>query len=134
MSPGKSLNVHLREYVMRQTSPDNRPLALIVENNAFIGMYLTDDLDDQGYATAGPFACTGAVKWLAANTPDIAILDVDLQSGPCVALARELKQRGVPIIVYSAHEQRYALPEFQDELWIPIPASTETLRQALANH
>jgi DNA-binding NtrC family response regulator len=126
--------MHLRECVVRQPSPDNRPLALIVESNAFIGMYLTDALEDQGYAIAGPFACADAEKWLAASTPDIAILDVDLQSRPGVELARELKQRGISIIVYSAHEQRYALPEFHDVLWIPIPASTETLRLALANH
>lgn len=119
---------------MRQPSLDNRPLGLIVESNAIIGLYLTDDLEDQGYVTAGPFACAGAVKWLAANTPNIAILDVDLQSGPCIELARELKRRGVPIIVYSAHEQQYALPEFHDVPWIPIPAPTETLRQALAKY
>lgn len=114
-------------------APD-RPCALIVESNAAIGLYLADDLDAQGYTTAGPFTCAGAVKWLTTHTPDIAVLDVDLQSGSCVEMARELKRRNVPFIVYSAHEQRYALPEFHDVPWVSIPSTADALHKALTDH
>ena len=112
----------------------SRPCALIVESNAAIGMYLADDLEDQGYATAGPFTCSGAIKWLTTHTPDIAVLDVDLQSGSCVEMARELKRRNVSVIVYSAHEQKYALPEFHDVPWISIPSTMDALHKALTDY
>ncbi|WP_371826981.1 response regulator [Microvirga sp. VF16] len=119
---------------MARSSAAGRPCALLVESNAAIGMYLADDLEDQGYAVAGPFTCAGAMKWLATDTPDIAVLDVDLQSGSCVGMARELKQRKVPIIVYSPHEQKHALPEFQQMPWVSIPSTIDALHNALADY
>jgi DNA-binding NtrC family response regulator len=117
-----------------QCGAPRQSCALIVESNAAIGLYLADNLEDQGYAPAGPFTCAGAIEWLATHTPDIAVLDVDLQSGSCVEMARELKRRNVPIIVYSAHEPRYALPEFQQVPWVCIPSSTDALHKALKDY
>jgi DNA-binding response OmpR family regulator len=117
-----------------QSGAPGRPCALIVESNAAIGLYLADDLEDHGYAPAGPFSCAGAIKWLATHTPDIAVLDVDLQSGPCVEMARELKRRNVRVIVYSAHEQRYALSEFHNLPWVPLPSTMDELHKALTDY
>jgi DNA-binding NtrC family response regulator len=111
--------------------PHHPARVLIVENNALIGLDLADDLEVQGYGTAGPFTCAAALKWIEGNTPDVAILDVGLQSGLCVQLARELRRRTVPLIVYSAYDQSLALPEFRNVPWIPMPASRQILRETM---
>lgn len=105
---------------------------LLVESSAIIGLDLADDLETQGYAVQGPFACAAASEWLRTRTPDVAVLDVDLQSGSCVTLARELRARAVPILVFSAHDRACALPEFSSLPWLAMPASKHALRSALA--
>jgi DNA-binding response OmpR family regulator len=104
---------------------------LLVESNAIIGLDLADQLERHGYDVAGPFACATAVRWLRSLTPDLAILDVDLQSGACVELARELRRRGVPILIFSAHDQKNALEEFRTLPWLSMPASRDALHVAL---
>ena len=42
-----------------------------------------------------------ALAWLERDAPSVAILDYSLKDGPCTALARTLRERGVPFIIYS---------------------------------
>lgn len=107
---------------MGRAFPPLDQTVLIVESNAVIGIDVADYLEVEGYTVAGPFACEGALGWLSTHTPRAALLDVDLQSGACVDLARELHRRAVPILVFSAHDRRFALPEFRDVPWVPLPS------------
>jgi DNA-binding response OmpR family regulator len=107
------------------------PCVLVVEQNAIIGLSLVEDLEDEGYRVVGPFACAGALRWLQTSTPELVILDADLQSGSCVELARLLRERGVPFLVFSSHEQRNAVAEFRDVPWINMPAQFRTLLNTL---
>src|SRR5215207_7523844 len=69
-----------------------RPCCLIAEDQALIGMSLEAYLDDMGFAVAGPFPTQGeALAWLAANEPNLAILDYRLGEGTCADIARELQ-------------------------------------------
>ena len=104
---------------------------LVVESNVIVGMDLADWLQDHGYEVDGPVACREAWIWLEANTPKAAVLNFDLQSGTCVDLVRELRHRSVPLIIFSAYEQRFALPEFQDVPWVTIPARLEQIGSLL---
>jgi DNA-binding response OmpR family regulator len=107
------------------------PSVLVVEQNAIIGLSLAEDLEDQGYAVVGPLACLAALKWLQTRTPDMAILDADLQYGSCIELARLLRARGVPFLVFSSHERRHAAAEFRDLPWLTMPAEFSTLLRNL---
>lgn len=109
------------------------PCVLVVEQNAIIGLSLADDLEEQGYTVAGPLSCIGALKWLQACTPDLAILDADLQSGYCTEIARLLRARDVPLLVFSSHERRHAAAEFRNLPWISMPAEFGTLLRGLRN-
>jgi DNA-binding response OmpR family regulator len=76
------------------------PRILIAEDYGLIGMMLEQDLREAAYEVAGPFAsCAAALKWLATQTPDAAILDIELEDGPCTELAQELKDRSVPFLI-----------------------------------
>ena len=104
---------------------------LLVESSAIIGLDLADELESQGYDVEGPYACAAAAQWLTTRSPDLAILDVDLRSGPCVGLARELRDREVPILIFSAHDRSQALAEFQSLPWLAMPAPKHALDAAL---
>jgi CheY-like chemotaxis protein len=120
-----------RADVMHKPDKTLAPCVLVVEQNAIIGLSLAEDLEDQGYQVAGPFACAGALGWLQSRTPELVILDADLQSGSCVELARLLKARQVPFLVFTSHDQRNAAAEFRDAPWVMMPAEFGTLLSTL---
>jgi DNA-binding response OmpR family regulator len=84
----------------------SKPLVLVLEDEALIAFNLQDELQDAGYAVAGPFTtCSAALKWLQTGTPQTAILDAALKDGPCREVALELSRRGVPFLIYSGHHE-----------------------------
>ncbi len=110
----------------------SRPLVLILEDEALIAINLQDELQDAGYAVAGPFAtCAAALEWLGTETPDTAILDAALKDGPCREVALELSRREVPFLIYSGYlEDRQLLSEFHHVTWIEKPVPSAVLVQA----
>jgi DNA-binding response OmpR family regulator len=114
------------------TNSNSRPLVLVLEDEALIGLNLQDDLQDAGYRVEGPFTtCAAALSWLETATPDTAILDAALKDGPCRAIAQELTRRKVPFLIYSGyHEDRLLLAEFPHVTWIEKPAPCSVLVEA----
>jgi DNA-binding response OmpR family regulator len=108
-----------------------RSRVLLVESNAIIGLDLADQLDSRGYEIAGPFTCISALGWLESDTPDVAVLDADLRSGTCAKLTHELIADGVPVLIFSAHDQRHAPIEFRHLPWLSMPAPVDALHTAL---
>jgi DNA-binding response OmpR family regulator len=57
---------------------------LVAEDMAAISLCLEDALVESGYTIAGPFnSCATATGWLLDNAPDLALLDLRLNDGPC---------------------------------------------------
>jgi DNA-binding response OmpR family regulator len=105
---------------------------MVVEDEAIIAMSLEDGLSDQGFQVMGPFsACADALAALETAAPDLAILDAVLSDGPCLELARELRGRGVPFVIYSGAD---AFDEHASELdgvpWVEKPSPLETVMAA----
>jgi two-component SAPR family response regulator len=111
-----------------------RHSCLVVEDEALIGMALEASLEEAGYNAAGPFPSrASALAWLDSETPSFAILDYALQDGACVELARVLRQRSVPFIVYSGYRLSADVPpEFRGVTWIEKPVTREALIRAVA--
>lgn len=106
---------------------------LVVEDQALIGLSIEAYLDDLGLEVGGSFLSQAeALHWLESDTPDFAILDYALRDGPCVALARVLKERAVPFVVYSGHRQPELTPDFDGILWIEKPAPRAAIVAALS--
>jgi DNA-binding NtrC family response regulator len=110
-----------------------RRCCLILEDQALIGMSLEAYLEDEGFDIAGPFtAAAQALDWLTRETPALALLDVMLGDGSCVAVAGELKRRGVPFAVYSGLPPGGEVPpELHGVPWLEKPVSRETLTRTL---
>ena len=81
----------------------SRLSVLVVEDDAIVGLDLVDALSEAGLDAIGPVTSrAAALKWLEANTPDAAVLDLALSDGPAEAIAKVLNGRGVPFIAFSA--------------------------------
>jgi DNA-binding response OmpR family regulator len=98
-------------------------------------MTLIPDLEEAGFEVAGPFTRGDeSMRWLDTHTPDLAVLDIILGDGPCSALARQLRSRGVPFLVFSGHDRGPDVPkEFWGVPWIEKPGSFEALSEELAH-
>jgi DNA-binding response OmpR family regulator len=114
------------------TQISSKPLVLILEDEALIALNLQDELQDAGYAVAGPFTtCSAALEWLGTATPSMAILDAALNDGSCSNIAAELSRREVPFLIYSGHQENHPLlAEFEHVNWIEKPAPPAAVVQA----
>jgi DNA-binding response OmpR family regulator len=108
----------------------HHPVVLVAEDEAIIALELADSLRTAGFEIAGPFAtCGDAEKWLTTGKPDAAILDNLLKDGPCDALARDLSARGVPVIMFSGHDE---LPSADWKAsWVTKPVAFPVLLDVL---
>ncbi len=113
----------------------SHPRCLVVEDQALIGMELEAYLEEVGIEIAGPFtSCEGALAWAQAETPDMALLDYMLKDGFCTEVVRTLRQRGVPVVIYSGYPQTADMPEdLRDVPWIEKPVARATLLDVLVS-
>lgn len=101
---------------------------MILEDEAIIALDLESEAVANRFSVFTAATCAEGKAWLDGNTPDVAILDVSLEDGPCVPVAKELQRRGVPFIVHSARGALDNLDEvFNSGTWVGKPADTAAL-------
>jgi len=129
------MTIGMTAAVSQRTSASarSRPRCLIVEDEVLIALSIEGYLEDLGYEAEGPFtAGAAALSWLETHTPQAAILDYSLADGACNKLARELRQRGIPFVIYSGYQPNADLPEeVRGMPWLEKPCRREDLLQAL---
>jgi DNA-binding response OmpR family regulator len=115
-----------------ETRP-KRPLVLIAEDEAVIALELEDSLKAAGFDIAGPFAtCADAENWMKTGQPDAAILDSQLKDGPCDVVAADLSRRGVPMVIFSGHDDRREGSSVDwNGAWLTKPIAFTALLEAL---
>ena len=87
-----------------QPRPDGR-LVLVVEDEFLIAMDLEELLRRHGWRVLGPVATVaGALRLLAGERPDVALLDINLRGELVTPVAEELRARGVPFVLASAYD------------------------------
>ena len=109
------------------------PLVLLVEDEALIALALTDDLESAGYRVAGPFhRSSDTLEWLQRQTPDVAIIDIHLRDGSSIDLARVLRDRDVPFIVFSGDKRDGHIADaFHDARWLSKPVGARQLLETV---
>ncbi len=115
------------------TTGTTRKSVLIVEDVAVTALALADALEDEGYRILGPCgSCSEALALLRTDTPDYAILDITLRGSSCLAVARELRQRGVPFLIHSGWAPLQPMPEELAGMpWLEKPVSFGALVEGL---
>lgn len=77
---------------------------LLVEDEAMIALDMEQTLTAAGLRVLGPAASvTSALRLIARERPDAAILDLDLGGELVTPVARTLRDLGVPFVLATAH-------------------------------
>ena len=89
-------------------------LVLVVDDEALIALDLTATVEQTGRRVLGPaFSLDHARGLIAKQTPDLALLDINVGTEVVWPLARELKDRGCGVILISGDgRQRMEEVEF----------------------
>ncbi|SMF02157.1 Response regulator receiver domain-containing protein [Tistlia consotensis] len=83
---------------------DGRPRILFVEDEVFIGFETKLLLEEAGYHVIGPLASVQeALRTLESTTPDIALLDVNLNGVRVTPVAERLNERAVPFALLTGY-------------------------------
>ena len=105
---------------------------LIVEDEPLIAMMLEDFLESLGHTVkASCDNVADALKAVALNGFDIAILDVNLKGENVWPVAAELRQRGVPFVLASGGHVDPPPPEFAGAPLIEKPFTIDRVTPAL---
>ena len=105
---------------------------LIVEDEPLIAMMLEDFLESLGHVVkASCDNVADALKAVALNGFDLAILDVNLKGENVWPVAAELRQRGVPFILASGGHVDPPPPEFAGAPLIEKPFTIDRVTPAL---
>ncbi|MER8857573.1 response regulator [Mesorhizobium sp. M0757] len=108
---------------------------VVLEDEALIALDVEQSLCDAGYNVLAVLPSSSeALEWLQSNSPDVAVLDIELNDGNCEAVARLLHERNIPFVVHSAiaFDPRYHDPIFQKGTWVSKPAGDGDVTNAVA--
>ena len=115
------------------TPPSTSRRVLVAEDELLIALTIETELTDAGHLVVGPFSsCSDAERWLATDTPDVAVLDIQLSDGPCIELALDLQRRGVPFVVLTGNPLDYVAPVFAGAPIVEKPASLDRLAEIVS--
>ena len=83
------------------------PRVLILDDEALILMDLRFALEDEGATVSEARTANAALELIAAQTPDVAVLDVNLGRGrTCEPVALRLRELGVPFLLHTGDLDR----------------------------
>ena len=103
---------------------------LLVEDEPIIGFALEDMMQDRGAETAFASDSDSAMKIIAEQKFDGAILDVNLHGTHSYDVARMLLDRGVTLIFATGYGDKAHPEEFANVPTIPKPYSIESIVRA----
>jgi two-component SAPR family response regulator len=89
---------------------------------------------DIGFSVAASWSnYASAGKWLSANSPDAAILDVSVQDKSCSELAKMLSAREIPFIAIASYsaDTSGVNQVFRSAPWLQKPVTSAGLQLAL---
>ena len=114
--------------------PPRGPLVLVAEDEFLIAMELELLLGRHGYRVLGPASTVAeALRLLAAETPDVAVLDVNLRGEAVTPVAEALRASDVPFLLVSAYDRSdLADPVLAAAVNLGKPTSDGRLLAALA--
>lgn len=107
---------------------------LIVEDEPATALLLEGMLTELGFEQIDIAYDPGAARdALGLASPDLAILDVNMGSGPILLLAEKLRARDVPVLFSSCQPTSEMAPEWSGRPLVPKPLDKRMLHAALRN-
>jgi len=88
---------------------------LVVEDEYLIASDLSEWLEDQGAAVLGPVpSVADALRLLATERPDVAILDINLVDGRVFPVADALQAADVPFVFVTGYDAKLIPARYDD--------------------
>jgi len=107
---------------------------LVVEDEALVAVLIEEALTSAGAAIIGPFAAVApSLAAIAAEPPEVAILDLNLAGESSLPVAAELVARGVPIIFASGYGAAGLPPKYRERPMLAKPYDPAELLLALVS-
>ena len=115
---------------------ESEPLAglnvMVVEDEAIISFLIEDMLLTLGCASVVHAAAVKqALSMLTEQTPDAAVLDVNLAGEPGYAIAEKLEKDGVPFVFATGYGEIGLPARWREKPVVQKPFTLETLESAL---
>lgn len=82
---------------------------LLVEDDLTLVRMLCSFLEGEGFRTATASGQTVAIEQMAAEAPDLALVDISLAEGNGFAVCAEAKRLGVPVVFLTASGDEYSV-------------------------
>lgn len=116
-----------------RTMPLNGLRILIVEDDYYLATDATMAIEQAGGTVIGPFASADdALVALDANGVDLAIIDINLGTGPAFDLARHLDSAKLPFLFATGYDQAVVPDDLQMVVRLEKPFhSAEMIRAAV---
>jgi two-component system, response regulator PdtaR len=112
----------------------NAKRVLIVEDDYLTAQGLSHAIADNGFTVLGPVdTADHAVRLIAQESPDGALLDVRLPEGSAVEVAKALHHRGVPFVVMSGYPRDTLPMELKKAPFVAKPMSESELVDTARN-
>jgi two-component sensor histidine kinase/CheY-like chemotaxis protein len=110
-----------------------RQRVLLVEDEAIVGMMMTDFLTEAGFHVVGPFGkVADAIEAIDRERFQAAVLDINLRGEMIYSLADELTGRGVPIVFVTGYSAEAIDRRFANVPVLQKPIDRASLRRVLA--
>jgi two-component sensor histidine kinase/CheY-like chemotaxis protein len=110
-----------------------RQRVLLVEDEAIVGMMMTDFLTEAGFHVVGPFGkVSDAIEAIDRERFQAAVLDINLRGEMIYTLADELTGRGVPIVFVTGYGSEAIDRRFANVPVLQKPIDSASLRRVLA--
>jgi DNA-binding response OmpR family regulator len=107
---------------------------LLVEDEALVGMMMTEFLRDIGFHVVGPFGTVSeAIDAIGQEQLQAAVLDINLNGEMIYDLAAELTGRGVPIVFVTGYGADAVDQRFANFPVLQKPVDSAALRRVLPN-
>ena len=105
---------------------------LVVEDEYFIAVDIKEKLEAAGAVVVGPVATIGkALSLLETETPDGAILDLNLGGEMAFRLADAFKERAIPFVLATGYGRTDIPPRFADMAAFEKPINATEIAAAL---
>jgi DNA-binding NarL/FixJ family response regulator len=106
---------------------------LVVEDEYYLAMDIREGIEQAGGRVQGPCgdAATGLAE-LDRETPDCAVLDINLGQGPSFEIAEELTRRRVPFVFLTGYDAPAIPPGLAGVERIEKPADGDRVVDAVA--
>lgn len=92
--------------ISESSADGDHRVVLVVEDEPLLTLHLQSILEDNAYNVLGPVGTVDeALRLLARELPDLAVLDANLHGHPVVPVAKHLRSLQIPFILASANKR-----------------------------